>query len=84
MSIRRSGHLVTSNGESEAAGLRTGACAGRFGCSGGTALPRQTSRGLHRQVHAEGFAGFDGLFGAGKAAEQACTVHARREFVDEV
>ena len=35
-------------------------------------------------VHADGFAGFNGLFGKGKADEQACMVHVRRKFVDEV
>ncbi|WP_296939718.1 IS66 family transposase [Marivita sp. XM-24bin2] len=35
-------------------------------------------------IHADGFAGFNGLFGKGKADEQACMVHVRRKFVDEV
>ena len=34
-------------------------------------------------VHADGFAGFNGLFGEGKANEQARMVHVRRKFVDE-
>jgi len=34
-------------------------------------------------VHADGFAGFNGLFGKDKADEQACMVHVRRKFVDE-
>lgn len=34
-------------------------------------------------VHADGFAGFNGLFGDEKATEQACIVHIRRKFVDE-
>lgn len=34
-------------------------------------------------VHADGFAGFNGLFGEDKAGEQACMVHVRRKFVDE-
>lgn len=34
-------------------------------------------------VHADGFAGFNGLFGDDKAGEQACMVHVRRKFVDE-
>ena len=34
-------------------------------------------------VHADGFAGFNGLFGEGKADEQACMVHVRRKFFDE-
>ena len=33
-------------------------------------------------VHADGFTGFNGLFGAGLATEQACMVHVRRKFVD--
>ena len=35
-------------------------------------------------VHADGFAGFNGLFGKDKAGEQACMVHVRRKFVDEL
>ena len=35
-------------------------------------------------VHADGFAGFnDGLFGEGKADEQACMVHVRRKFMGD-
>ena len=34
-------------------------------------------------VHADGFAGFNGLFGDDKAGEQACIVHVRRKFVEE-
>lgn len=34
-------------------------------------------------VHADGFAGFNGLFGEEKAVEQACMVHVRRKFVME-
>ncbi len=34
-------------------------------------------------VHADGYAGFNGLFGEGKADEQACMVHVRRKFFDE-
>lgn len=34
-------------------------------------------------VHADGFAGFNGLFGPDKADEQACMVHVRRKFFDE-
>ena len=34
-------------------------------------------------VHADGFAGFNGLFGDGMTNEQACLVHVRRKFVDE-
>ena len=34
-------------------------------------------------VHADGYAGFNGLFGEDKANEQACMVHVRRKFTDE-
>jgi hypothetical protein len=34
-------------------------------------------------VHADGFAGFNGLFGPDKADEQACVVHVRRKFFEE-
>lgn len=34
-------------------------------------------------VHADGFAGFNGLFGPDRADEQACMVHVRRRFYDE-
>lgn len=34
-------------------------------------------------VHADGYAGFNGLFGPDKACEQACMVHVRRKFFDE-
>jgi transposase len=33
-------------------------------------------------IHADGFTGFNGLFGNGLAGEQACMVHVRRKFVD--
>ena len=33
-------------------------------------------------VHADGYAGFNGLFGKDKAEEQACLAHVRRKFVD--
>ncbi len=33
-------------------------------------------------IHADGYAGFNGLFGPDKASEQACVVHVRRKFVD--
>jgi transposase len=39
--------------------------------------------GYKGTVHADGYAGFNGLFGEGKADEQACIVHVRRKFVDE-
>ena len=33
-------------------------------------------------VHADGYAGFNGVFGDAKAAEIACMAHVRRKFVD--
>lgn len=33
-------------------------------------------------VHADGYAGFNGLFGNGQAVEMACLAHVRRKFVD--
>lgn len=33
-------------------------------------------------IHADGFTGFNGLFGTDRASEQACMVHVRRKFVD--
>ena len=33
-------------------------------------------------VHADGYSGFNGLFGENKADEMACMAHARRKFVD--
>ncbi len=33
-------------------------------------------------VHADGFTGFNGLFGDDKAREQACMVHVRRKFIE--
>lgn len=39
--------------------------------------------GYKGAVHADGFIGFNGLFGEGLAREQACMVHVRRKFVDE-
>nr|WP_254695702.1 IS66 family transposase [Leisingera sp. NJS204] len=33
-------------------------------------------------VHADGYSGFNGLFGEGKADEMACMAHVRRKFVD--
>ena len=39
--------------------------------------------GYKGTVHADGYAGFNGLFGEGKADEHACIVHVRRKFVDE-
>ena len=34
-------------------------------------------------MHADGYAGFNGLFGKDKADEQACMVHVRRKFMDD-
>jgi len=33
-------------------------------------------------VHADGYSGFNGLYGEGKADEMACMAHVRRKFVD--
>jgi len=33
-------------------------------------------------VHADGYSGFNGLFGEGRAREMACMAHIRRKFVD--
>ena len=33
-------------------------------------------------VHADGYSGFNGVFGEGKAHEMACMAHVRRKFVD--
>ena len=33
-------------------------------------------------VHADGYSGFNGVFGEGKADEMACMAHVRRKFVD--
>ena len=38
--------------------------------------------GYKGTVHADGYAGFNGLFGKDKADEQACMVHVRRKFVE--
>lgn len=38
--------------------------------------------GYQGWVHADGYAGFNGVFGAGKADEMACMAHIRRKFVD--
>jgi transposase len=39
-------------------------------------------KGYRGVVHADGFTGFNGLFGTDRATEQACMVHVRRKFVD--
>jgi hypothetical protein len=38
--------------------------------------------GYKGAAHADGFTGFNGLFGEGLVTEQACMVHVRRKFVD--
>jgi len=44
--------------------------------------PSSHLTGYQGVVHADGFTGFNGLFGHGKASEQACMVHVRRKFVE--
>ena len=44
--------------------------------------PSSHLKGYKGVIHADGFTGFNGLFGDGKASEQACMVHVRRKFVD--
>ena len=46
------------------------------------AHPSAHLRGYTGIVHADGFTGFNGLFGEGLATEQACMVYVRRKFVD--
>ena len=46
------------------------------------AHPAAHLKGYTGVVHADGFTGFNGLFGEGLANEQACMVHVRRKFVD--
>lgn len=46
------------------------------------AHPGAHIKGYTGIVHADGFTGFNGLFGPGLASEQACMVHVRRKFVD--
>lgn len=46
------------------------------------AHPATHIKGYTGIVHADGFTGFNGLFGPGLASEQACMVHVRRKFVD--
>ncbi len=38
--------------------------------------------GYRGWVHADGYSGFNGLFGENKASEMACMAHIRRKFVD--
>ena len=44
--------------------------------------PSSHLAGYQGVVHADGFTGFNDLFGDGKASEQACMVHVRRKFVE--
>ena len=44
--------------------------------------PATHIKGYTGIVHADGFTGFNGLFGPDLASEQACMVHVRRKFVD--
>lgn len=44
--------------------------------------PSSHLKGYQGVVHADGFTGFNGLFGADRASEQACMVHVRHKFVD--
>jgi uncharacterized protein (DUF1810 family) len=44
--------------------------------------PTAHLKGYQGIVHADGFTGFNGVFGEGLATEQACMVHVRRKFVD--
>jgi transposase len=44
--------------------------------------PSSHLKGYKGVVHADGFTGFNGLFEADRASEQACMVHVRRKFVD--
>lgn len=44
--------------------------------------PSSHLKGYKGVIHADGFTGFNALFGDGKAREQACMVHVRRKFVD--
>ena len=44
--------------------------------------PVEHLKGYKGHVHADGYAGFNGLFGPDKATEVACLAHVRRKFVD--
>ena len=44
--------------------------------------PVEHLKGYRGHVHADGYAGFNGLFGPDKATEVACLAHVRRKFVD--
>ncbi len=54
----------------------------RFSVDRKGAHPAAHLKGYTGIVHADGFTGFNGLFGEGLACEQACMVHVRRKFVD--
>jgi len=45
--------------------------------------PADHLAGYSGTIHADGYAGFNDLFGEGQAEEQACIVHVRRKFVQE-
>lgn len=45
--------------------------------------PADHLAGYSGTIHADGYTGFSGLFGEGRAEEQACMVHVRRKFVQE-
>jgi transposase len=44
--------------------------------------PASHLSGYRGWVHADGYPGFNGMFGPGKASEMACMAHIRRKFVD--
>ena len=44
--------------------------------------PVQHLEDYRGHIHADGYAGFNGLFGEGKATQVACMAHIRRKFVD--
>lgn len=44
--------------------------------------PANHLSGYKGWIHADGYSGFNGLFGKGKAREMACMSHVRRKFVD--
>lgn len=44
--------------------------------------PQEHLKGYKGWIHADGYAGFNGLFAENKASEMACVAHIRRKFVD--
>ena len=44
--------------------------------------PENHLSGFNGWVHADGYSGFNGVFGGNKASEMACMAHVRRKFVD--